>query len=419
MTATGFQHTEVGVFPSDWKAVTIGELGPISKGKGISRAECRTGIIPCVRYGELYTDHDNYVKSFRSYISKEVASTSRKLQYGELLFAGSGETKEEIGKCVAFIDNCEAYAGGDIVIVTPDLDKYDPLFLGFLMNDSYVVRQKALRGQGDAVVHITGKTLSTVQLVVPPTIDEQRKIAKAMSDIDGLIDSLTKLIDKKKDIKIGTMQQLLTGEKRLAGVSEEWEKVLIGDLGKTYNGLSGKSAKDFGHGGARYITFLNVLNNPIINTTLFENVDVKPEETQNAVKKGDLLFNTSSETPSEVGICAAMLEEVDNLYLNSFCFGFRPTERLDPLYMSYWFRSSKGRELMTMLAQGSTRYNLSKDNMMKSIICIPSKEEQVAIASILTDMDTEIASLEAKKEKFELIKKGMMQELLTGRVRLV
>lgn len=407
------------MFPIDWEIIEVQSLGPISKGKGISRAECGSGTIPCVRYGEIYTDHNNYIKIFRSFISKEVANTSRKLSQGELLFTGSGETKEEIGKCVAFLDPFEAYAGGDIVIVSPDLSKYDPLFLGFLMNDRYVVQQKALRGQGDAVVHITGKTLGSVNLVLPPTINEQKKIAKALMDIDGLLDSLTKLIEKKKNIKIGAMQQLLSGRKRLKGYSEPWKETAIGTLGETYNGLTGKSAKDFGHGRAKYVTFLNVLNNPIINTTILECVDVTEGESQNVVRKGDLLFNTSSETPEEVGICSAVLDDINNVYLNSFCFGFRPNKSIDPLFMSYWFRSFKGRELMSVLAQGSTRYNLSKENMMKSIISIPSQSEQTAIATVLNDMDKEITALEQKKAKYEFIKKGMMQELLTGRIRLI
>lgn len=418
MRETKFKKTEIGLFPSDWYEMTIQELGPISKGKGISRAECGTGIIPCVRYGEIYTDHDNYIKRFRSFISEEVARTSRKLQYGELLFTGSGETKEDIGKCVAFVGNENAYAGGDIVIVSPNLKENDPLFLGFLMNDRYVIYQKALRGQGDAVVHITGKTLASVRIVLPP-LDEQRRIAKALSDMDDLISSLTKLIEKKKNIKIAAMQQLLTGKKRLKGFTEPWSETEIGKLGRTYNGLSGKSANDFGHGAASYITFLNVLNNPKINTSIFEKVDVREGESQNKVRKGDLLFNTSSETPDEVGICSAMLEDVKDLYLNSFCFGFRPNEDVDSLFMSYWFRGSEGRNLMITLAQGSTRYNLSKDNLMKSFITIPSKEEQKAIANILNDMDAEILTIEQKRAKYESIKKGMMQELLTGKIRLV
>ena len=148
---------------------------------------------------------------------------------------------------------------------------------------------------------------------------------------------------------------------RLKGFDGEWDKKIMGDLGTTYSGLSGKSKTDFGNGNALYITFLNVLTNAIIDTSSFQNVDVRKGERQNEVKKGDLLFNTSSETPSEVGMCSVMGEEIPNLYLNSFCFGFRLNDRsIDSLFFAYLMRSPIGRRLMTLLAQGATRYNLSK-----------------------------------------------------------
>ena len=412
MRETSFKHTPAGIIPHDWSTLPLSDIFSFENGYTPSKevsAFWNNGNIPWFRVEDI-RENGHILGDSIQHITP-IAVTGELFPENSFIISTSATIGEYAYVTKPYLANQRF-----VCLIKKDDVIDDYFFLCLCEALGQWCRENC--DQGSSFASVNMPSFRSHEIPIPP-LDEQRKIAKALSDIDGLIDSLSKLIDKKKNIKIGTMQQLLTGEKRLAGFSEEWEKVLIGDLGKTYNGLSGKSAKDFGHGGARYITFLNVLNNPIINTTLFENVDVKPEETQNAVKKGDLLFNTSSETPSEVGICAAMLEEVDNLYLNSFCFGFRPTERLHPLYMSYWFRSSKGRELMTMLAQGSTRYNLSKDNMMKSIICIPSKEEQVAIASILTDMDTEIASLEAKKEKFELIKKGMMQELLTGRVRLV
>lgn len=412
MRETSFKHTPAGIIPHDWSTLPLSDIFSFGNGYTPSKevsAFWNNGNIPWFRVEDI-RENGHILGDSIQHITPIAVK-------GELFPENS------------FIISTSATIGEYAYVTKPYLSnqrfvclikKHDVIDDYFFLCLCEALGQWCRENcdQGSSFASVNMPSFRSHEIPIPP-LDEQRKIAKALSDIDGLIDSLTKLIDKKKNIKTGAMQQLLTGEKRLAGFSEVWGKVQIGDLGKTYNGLTGKSAKDFGHGDARYITFLNVLNNPIINSTIFENVDVKPEETQNVVKKGDLLFNTSSETPSEVGICAAMLEDVDNLYLNSFCFGFRPTEGIDPLFMSYWFRSSKGRELMTMLAQGSTRYNLSKDNMMKSTICIPSKEEQVAIASILTDMDTEIASLEAKKEKIELIKKGMMQELLTGRVRLV
>ncbi|MNC42404.1 Type I restriction modification DNA specificity domain protein [compost metagenome] len=159
----------------------------------------------------------------------------------------------------------------------------------------------------------------------------------------------------------------------------------------------------------------------VINCDAFERVKVSPTESQNRVMKGDLLFNGSSETPEEVALCSVLTEDVPNLFLNSFCFGFRFREAVetDGLFLAYYLRSKSGREMMKSLAQGSTRYNLSKLALLKSLLLLPRMPEQKAIAAVLSDMDAELASLEQRLAKTRTLKQGMMQELLTGRIRLL
>lgn len=194
----------------------------------------------------------------------------------------------------------------------------------------------------------------------------------------------------------------------------------IGLLGNTFTGLSGKTKVDFGHGDAQYITFLNVLTHPTIDPTIFERVNVKPNEKQNLCKKGDLFFNTSSETPEEVGMCSCLNVNVPRLYLNSFCFGFRLKEdaSADSQYLAYFFRGKEGRQIMTMLAQGATRYNLSKENFMRTSIELPPKPEQERIAAALTSIDSLIENLERTIQKKKHIREGAMEELLSGKRRL-
>lgn len=404
--------------PEDWICVSLGDIGEYSKGKGISRSDAHTGIIPAIRYGEIYTDHHEYIKSFRSFISKDVAHSSVRLQQDQILFTCSGETKEDIAKAVAFLGNERAYVGGDIIILTPKID-CDSLFLGFACNTPEVNRQKSEVAQGDAVVHISMEALKKIRLLLPP-VSEQHTIADILKNMDALIAELDKLIAKKRLIKQGTMQQLLTGRTRLKGFDEPWQTVMLGKIGFTYNGLVGKTKDDFGIGSAKYITFLNVLDNPILDANLFESVNVAEEEYQNKARKGDLFFNTSSETPDEVGFCAMLDVDFNNLYLNSFCFGYRVTSgNVLPLFLAYFFRSRQGRRLMSLLAQGVTRYNISKKAFLNTAISLPQLSEQYAIASILSDMDTEVSELEKKKAKYEKLKHGMMQQLLTGRIRLV
>jgi type I restriction enzyme S subunit len=165
---------------------------------------------------------------------------------------------------------------------------------------------------------------------------------------------------------------------------------------------------------------MNVMTNSVIDCSTFERVRVSPHEVQNRVLKGDLLFNGSSETPEEVAMCAVVQSEIKDVYLNSFCFGFRFRDgvSVNGLFLAYYIRSKVGREIMKSLAQGSTRYNLSKTALLKAPFRLPELPEQTAIVSILKDMDAEIESLETKLAKAKQVKQGMMQELLTGRIRL-
>lgn len=271
-----------------------------------------------------------------------------------------------------------------------------------------------------SVPQINNKHINPL-LFLAPKVEEQRAIAAALSDADALIAALEGMIAKKRDLKQAAMQHLLTGKTRLPGFSGEWEVKRLGEIGSTYGGLTGKSKVDFGHGSAKYITFMNIMTNVLISRNGFENVDISANENQNKAMQGDLFFNGSSETPEEVGMCSLLEGAFENLYLNSFCFGFRLRDQhaASGLYLAYYFRSSSGRELLASLAQGATRYNLSKRALMAVQVKLPMPEEQTAIAEVLSDMDAELAALEAQAAKARAVKQGMMQELLTGRVRLV
>ena len=199
-------------FSEAWQAMRLGELGCFLKGSGVTKGQALHGNLPCVRYGEIYTQHNEFIRAFHSWISRDVADVATRLRYGDILFAGSGETKEEIGKCVAFANEVEAYAGGDIVILRTE--KADPLFLGYYLNTASINRQKASRGQGDAVVHISAKALTAIEGMFPP-IAEQTAIATILSDMDTNLAALEAKLAKARQIKQAMMQALLTGRIRL------------------------------------------------------------------------------------------------------------------------------------------------------------------------------------------------------------
>jgi len=373
-----------------WEEKSIGKLGTFSKGSGVSRADSNSGKLPCIRYGEIYTTHNDYIKDFTSFISSEVAQTAKVLKRGDLLFTGSGETKEEIGKCVAFIDDFEAYAGGDIIILTPS-GEVDPLFMGFMLNTPDVVKQKASKGQGDAVVHITAKALSDVTVLLP-SLPAQRAIAAALSDADAYIAALEKLIAKKRNIKQGAMQELLTGKRRLPGFSGEWVEKPLSRVLKVGHG---KSQHEIEIAGGKYPILATGGEIGKTNAFLYDQPSVL------IGRKGTIDKPQFMDTP---------FWSIDTLFYTII------GESASPKYLYYLFCTIE----WANLNEASGVPSLSAGIIEKLEVYLPSdKNEQAAIAEVLSDMDAEIDALAAKLNKARRIKSGMMSELLTGKIRLV
>lgn len=149
--------------------------------------------------------------------------------------------------------------------------------------------------------------------------------------------------------------------------------------------MTGKTKEDFGHGNGRFVTYLNVFANPVSDTSKVEAIEI--DNFQNEVKYGDVFFTTSSETPEEVGMSSVWLGNSENTYLNSFCFGFRPTEKIDPYYLACMLRSNDIRKKITFLAQGISRYNISKSKMMGIEISVPKEEEQRLLGAFFHNLD--------------------------------
>ena len=329
--------------------------------------------------------------------------------------ADASEDYEGVGKSVEVINpNSNPMIAGLHTYLLRDTDEnFTDGFRAYISEGSLVKTAFQRLQTGMKVFGVSKANLVTIPIPVP-TKPEQRAIAQTLQDVDQLLQALEQRLAKKEAIKRGVMQRLLTP-------GEEWKEYRLGDLGNTFGGLTGKSKKDFSDGNAQYIPFMNVMSNPVIDLEYLDEVKISDSDHQNTGQRGDLFFNTSSETPEEVGMCSVLLEDVSNLYLNSFCFGFRFRELgdFDGLFMAHYFRSSYGRELMYSLAQGATRYNLSKTNFLNLNIELPSFEKQTKIATILTDLDTELDRLRDRLHKYQQLKRGLMQQLLTGKIRLV
>ena len=204
--------TRLPGFSGKWETKRIGDLGSFSKGRGIKREDVSDMGLPCIRYGELYTRYKDYILNPVSRIPPAIALEALPIKKGDLLFAGSGETAEEIGICAAYLGEELAYAGGDVITLTPS--GQNSIYLGHLMNHPIVATQKARMGQGDAVVHISASNLAQVSIELPP-LTEQTAIANILFDMDAEIAALERRRDKTRAVKRSMMQQLLTGRVRL------------------------------------------------------------------------------------------------------------------------------------------------------------------------------------------------------------
>jgi type I restriction enzyme, S subunit len=405
-----YHKKDVGVIPLDWKCKKVKEFTNVISGgtPSTKNGSFWHGEIRWMNSGELNLKRVFEVENRITELGLKCSATKLIPERCVLIgLAGQGRTRGTVA--MNMVPLC---TNQSIASILP-CDEVNSDYLYHNLDNRYNELRSISTGEGGrGGLNLT--LINELLISYPPTKKEQILIATALNDIDELISELKKLINKKRAIRQGVEQELFSPK-------EGWDWVSVESLGKPYGGLSGKSKKDFEKGTSPYIPFMNIMTNPIIDTEYFDFVRVGGSENQNRTMKGDLFFNGSSETPEEVGMCSVLLADIPNLYLNSFCFGFRLNKELenDGLYLAYFFRSSYGRRIFYILAQGATRHNLSKSNFMKIEFHIPKPIEQKRISTIIYDIDREIAALGKELEKFKMIKKGMMQNLLTGKIRLV
>lgn len=270
------------------------------------------------------------------------------------------------------------------------------------------------RANGSTFKEISKKEIEKIKVLIPQ-LPEQQKIASFLSDVDNKITKLTKKKDLLEQYKKGLMQKIFSQELRFkddnGNAFPKWEVKKLGDLGSTLNGLTGKTKENFGS-GKPYIQYKQIFDSSKINIDNCGLVDVTSTDNQTKVQYGDVFFTTSSETPNEIGTASVLLDSVGEMYLNSFCFGFRVNQSiLYPSFSQFLFRSNDFRKKMIPLAQGSTRYNISKSSFLKLKVYLPSIEEQTKIANFLSDIDAKIEAINTNIENSKAFKKGLLQQM--------
>jgi type I restriction enzyme S subunit len=400
---------------SDWSTERLGNRGVFFRGSGVRRNEATSGNLPCVRYGELYTQHHNIIADINSWISARVADDAQKIRKGDVLFAASGETKDEIGKCATLEVVDTAYAGGDIIVFRPFKD--DPKFLGYFLNSPYVQQQKSAKAQGDAVVHISPKALADLSVQIPPYA-EQVRIGEVLEEADALGEQLRQLVEKKRLIKHGAMQELLSARRRLPGFTGKWQKRRLGDLlaGQPEYGINAPAVPyDLRH--PAYIRITDISEDGRFKPDCRMSVK-HPRSDYYRLQFGDIVL---ARTGASTGKSYLYREHDGPLVFAGFLIRVHPNEtELSALFLSYYLQTDTYWTWVQTNSMRSGQPGINGQQYASMPIFVPpTKREQDAIARILADMDAEIEALEARIEKARRIKQGMMQKLLTGKVRLV
>ncbi|EGQ7650358.1 restriction endonuclease subunit S [Vibrio alginolyticus] len=412
--------------PKGWKPVRLKQISETvtSGSRDWAQYYSETGS-KFIRMTNLSRDGIHLKLGDLKYVNVESSASDGKrtsLKEGDLLISITAE----LGK-IGWIppEFGEAYINQHTALVRIKKQQADSKYVAYLLS-SHEMNHKINRlNDSGAKAGLNLPTIRSIPLILPP-LPEQQRLAKILSTWDNAISTTEKLIANSKQQRKALMQQLLTGKKRLVNPETGkmfeggWEEVTLGQLGQTFTGLTGKTKNDFGD-GAKYVPYINIFKYSAVKVDCLERVKIYENEKQNTVKYGDIFFTTSSETPEEVGMSSVMLTEIDEpVYLNSFCFGFRPNnlERTLPEFMQYLLRSNKVRKSICVLAQGATRYNLSKVQLLKIRFDIPNTLEQKQIASALMVTDKEVELLETKLTHFKHEKKALMQQLLTGKRRV-
>ena len=341
---------------------------------------------PIILYGRLYTKYQFAISEVDTFAFPRNGAVYS--QGNEVIVPASGETAEDIARASA-VEKSGVLLGGDLNILRP-FDFINPLFLALAISNGEPQKELAKKAQGKSVVHIHNTDIQEVTIAYPSRT-EQDRIVSVFRQLDNLITLHQRKFEKLTNVKKSMLEKMFPQngssypEIRFKGFTDPWEQRKLGDVGETYTGLSGKTKADFGHGQARFITYMNVFSNPISNPEMTEPIEIDPK--QNEVEVGDVFFTTSSETPEEVGMSSVLLEKRGKIYLNSFCFGFRPTEKIDSYYLAYMLRSESAREKIILLAQGISRYNISKNKLMEIAVSLPSLDEQKLIGQYFRQLD--------------------------------
>jgi len=420
----GYRETEIGVIPEDWDNKTLEEIckvngivrGPfggalkkeIFVSNGYKVYEQGNAIYKTIHKGNYYISEDKFKELIRFSVNSGDFIVSCSGTIGKIYRLPTNSPRGVINQALLKLVLDDNIINSEFFNIYFSWDNFNKT----IIDDT----------QGGAMKNLVGMDKFRKVKFPIPDMKEQHKIAEALSDMDNLISSLEKLIEKKKAIKQGAMQELLTGKKRLQGYSGKWEMFLLGDIGTiSGSGVDKKIMSD-----EQPITLLNYTN--VYHQISISRKDLTHEVTASlekikkcSVSKGDVFLTPTSETPEDIALSAVAIEDMIDVVYSYHVVRLRPNSDHYGRFINYALTTPMFREQAFQFAEGSgIRYVITLKKFKEMKVYMPiDKEEQNAIVSILSDMDAEITAIEQKLAKCQKLKQGMMQQLLTGKIRLV
>lgn len=419
MVKKGYKQTEVGLIPEKWAVSTIGAIADVKTGPFGSALHAEdyvqdgTPIITVEHLGETGLTHQNLPKVSEKDRHRLFAYS---MHEGDIVFSRVGSVDRNA--YVTAIENGWLFSGR-ILRLRAKNEKLSTQYLGYYFKSEDTKERIRNVAVGQTMPSLNTKLMNAFKVVLP-TIEEQKDIAALLSNMDTLISALEKQISKKKAIKQGAMQELLTGKRRLPGFSGEWETRTLHEISnEMVDGPFGSNLKTEHYTTERQVRIIQLSN---IGEAGWNNANVKyttfghAAELQRCIVQPGSILIAKMMPAGRAIICP---DNEKSYILGSDVVKVVPNSSVDSRYLVY---ATKSRFYLDQIAddtQGSTRARTSVSKLRKTTILFPEKDEQIAIADILSEMDMEIAALEGKIAKYRQIKQGMMQQLLTGKIRLV
>ena len=404
----GYKLTEVGVIPEDWDSGSLGRFWDVTDCKHITAEFVSTGGIPVASIREVqskYIDLENAKKTTEKYYFSLIEG-GRKPQSGDLIMSRNATVGE-----VAQVEEWHPpfAMGQDVCLLRKKSKNYSTSYLQKVFQSPVIVNQLTNLMVGSTFKRINVEQIRNFSVPMPP-VHEQRAIGDILSDIDALISGLDQLIAKKRDIKQAAMQQLLTGQQRLPGFSGEWEVKQLGEVFSISTGQS-KSAYIATYGNYWIVDMGSVSTNGKLIVS--KATDFKGD----FLNAGDLVMPKDDIGGGGIIGRVGYIDANETYVLSDHVYRLKANCG-NPLFLSYAINGYRINSALRKKVIGSAQLGLSRKSVEEQEITLPPLEEQTTIATILSDMDSELATLETRREKARQIKQGTMQELLTGRVRL-